>query len=152
MGDELAGRFNTHSFGFGLNGGRNGLIMNLAYTQIGTGGLLRSPWGGTPLYNSMMLQNFNRAGERALRLGLSLKGSSGWSGFMNIASGRKAINANSGEQLPNVIESDFTLDYKAGTGTPAEGLWIRLRAGYADFEDGGDRWNARVILNYPLGH
>lgn len=152
VGDELAGRFNTHSFGLGLNGGRNGLILNLAYTKIGAGGVLRSPWGGTPLYNSMMLQNFNRAGEHALRLGLSLsdkKGKSGWSGFINITSGWKAIN-NSGEQLPDVIETDFTLDYKPRAGSPVEGMWVRLRTAYADFEDGSDRWNARIIVNYPL--
>jgi hypothetical protein len=153
IGEELVGTFDTHSVGLGLNGGRDGVILNLAYTQIGSGGRVRSPWGGTPLYNSMMLEKFNRAGEKGLRIGASLSspsGNSGWSGFANITTGWDAINATTGEQLPDLVEYDLTLDYKPSGEISLAELWIRLRTAYADFDDGSERWNVRVIINYPL--
>jgi hypothetical protein len=88
-----------------------------------------------------------------LRIGASLSspgGKSGWSGFANITTGWDAINATTGEQLPDLVEYDLTLDYKPSGQISLAGLWMRLRAAYADFDDGSERWNVRVIINYPL--
>lgn len=154
VGDELIGNFDTHSFGLGLSGGRNGTILNLSYTQTDSGSTVLNPWGGIPSYNSMMLQNFDRAGEKALRIGMSMAGRKAekkqWSGFINIVHGWDAVLASTGYPLDDVTEYDFTLDYKPLASSRASGLWLRMRAAYAEFEDGSDRWNLRLVLNYPL--
>ncbi len=154
VGEALLGDFDTHSTGLTISGGRDGRLLELAYTQTATGGLIRTPWGGSPLYNTMMLQNFQRAGEKSLRVGISLsganKGQQAWSSFINVSHGWNAIHADSGAKLPDVIEYDVTLDYKPDATHRTNGLWVRLRGAYADFDDGTARWNVRVILNYPV--
>ncbi len=154
VGEALIGRFSTHSAGFTVSGGRDGRLLELAYTQNAKGGLIRSPWGGSALYNSMMLQNFNRAGEKAIHLGVSLASAHGrfksWSGFANITAGWDAINSSTGTELPNLIEYDITLDYKPQSKPALNGFWLRLRGAYADFDDDTRRWNIRFILNYPF--
>jgi len=151
VGDELVGNFKTNSFGIGLAGSRRGLVLKLAYTQTGEGGAIRSPWGGPPTYNTVMLEDFNRAGEKSLRLSLSAKRRNweAWSGFLNIVTGWDAIEAATGEKLSDITEYDLTVDYRPREG-PARDLWFRLRGAYADFRDGTDRWNVRLILNYPF--
>ncbi|RLA38945.1 MAG: hypothetical protein DRR42_27930, partial [Gammaproteobacteria bacterium] len=154
VGEALLGDFDTHSTGLTISGGRDGRLLELAYTQTATGGLIRTPWGGSPLYNTMMLQNFQRAGEKSLRVGISLSGANrgqqAWSSFVNVSHGWNAIHADSGAKLPDVIEYDVTLDYKPDTTHRTNGLWVRLRGAYADFDDDTARWNVRVILNYPV--
>ena len=98
-----------------------------------------------------MLEGFNRPGERAWRLGLSLAGAAwgqnAWSGFINFTHGYDARDANGA--APDVTETAFTIDYKPESGN-LEGLWLRLRAGVADFDDGTDVTNVRFIVNYAL--
>jgi len=152
VGDELAGNFNTNSFGLSLAGDYQGMLLALAYTKNSDGGAILSPWGGSSLYNSMMLEDFNRAGENSLRLGFSWTGRgdrNSWSGFVNIVTGWNAIVADTGASLSNVNEYDVTVDYKPLSGK-LSGLWLRLRGAYADFDDGTDRWNVRLILNRPF--
>ena len=98
-----------------------------------------------------MLEDFNRAGEKSLRLSLSAKRRNweAWSGLLNIVTGWDAIEAATGEKLSDITEYDLTVDYRPREG-PARDLWFRLRGAYADFRDGTDRWNVRVILNYPF--
>jgi hypothetical protein len=153
VGGKLAGDFTTNSFGLAMAGSRFGTILTAAYTQTDKGGAISNPWGGQPMYNSMMLENFSRAGEKAARLGLSWSGKNRgrieWSGFANIVNGWDSIDAATGESLPDATEYDFTIDYQPTTGV-ARGLWLRLRGAYADFDDGTDRWNVRLTLNYSL--
>lgn len=47
------------------------------------------------------------------------------------------------------IHSTLTLDYRPQAGV-LEGLWVRLRGAWADFEDGASAWNTRLIVNYSL--
>lgn len=153
VGDELVGNFSTNSLGLGLAGSRKGLLLKIAYTQTEAGGEIRSPWGGAATYNTVMLENFNRAGEKSLRFNLSWSGTridrKAWSGFLNVVTGWDAIDAATGEALSDVTEFDVTVDYKPKEGR-ARGLWLRMRGAYADFEDGTERWNFRFILNYPF--
>lgn len=50
---------------------------------------------------------------------------------------------------PDVDEVDLTLDYRPKSGI-LEGLWVRLRGAWADFDDGASAWNARLIVNYSM--
>jgi hypothetical protein len=99
-----------------------------------------------------MLEDFNRPGERAWRLGFSLSGAAwghrAWSGFANITYGYDARDA-SGGVAPDVVETAFTIDYKPESGS-LDGLWVRFRAGVAEFDDGSDVTNLRFIVNYAL--
>lgn len=153
VGDALVGDFDTNAFGLSLAASRHGVLARLAYTQVSRGGDIRSPWGGRPSYNEMMLGKFSRAGEKALRLGLSWSGKrqgrAAWSGFANITTGWDAIDEGTGQELADSTEYDLTVDYKPTSGS-ARGLWFRMRGAYLDFDDGTDQWNVRLILNYPF--
>ena len=123
-----------------------------SHYSIGNDGSIRFPWGGFPSYNWGMLEDFNRPGERAWRLGISLAGSAwgheAWSGFANITHGYDARDA-SGGAAPDVTEAAFTIDFKPESGG-LQGLWLRLRSGVAEFDDGSDETNVRFIVNYDL--
>ena len=153
VGDELVGDFRTWHAGIKASNSVKSAMLTLAYTQVGDNASIRFPWGGFPSYNWGMLEDFNRPGERAWRLGLSLNGSAwgyhAWSGFVNFSHGYDAIIPSSGAAAPDVTEAAATIDYKPEWGR-LEGLWVRFRAGRAEFNDGSDVSNVRLILNYSL--
>ena len=153
VGNNLTGDFETGSLGAGLAWGYKGFILRVAYTQTNKGAKIASPWGGTPSYNSMMLEDFNRANEKSMKFGMSWSGKKwgidNWSGTMRIVSGWDAIDPATGQKLPNVHELNMTMDYKLDV-EKKNPVWIRLRAAYADFEDDTERWNVRFIVNYPI--
>ena len=152
VGDALVGDFDTGEFGIAMAADRRGMVFKLSYTQTDKGGVIRNPWGGSPSYNSTMLENFSRAGEKSMRFSVSWTGrgnKDAWSGIVNLVTGWDAIDADTGLSLPDVTEYDFTADYRPRSGR-SKRLWLRLRGAYADYEEGRDRWNVRVILNYPF--
>jgi hypothetical protein len=102
----------------------------------------------------MMLRNFDRANEKAWRAGLSYHfdrfGLPDVSLLVNVVKGRQAINADTGEDLRDQTEYDYTLDYKPTKGA-LEGFWFRVR--YAELrQDGLGKVidELRVIVNYSL--
>ena len=153
VGDELVGSFRTWHAGIKASGSVKSAMLTLAYTQVGDEASIRFPWGGFPSYNWGMLDDFNRPGERAWRLGISLSGSAwghdAWSGFANYTRSYDARIPTSGARAPDVDESAFTIDYKPEMGS-LKGLWVRFRAGRAEFDNGTDVSNVRLIVNYSL--
>jgi hypothetical protein len=153
VGDQLVGDFRTSHIGIKGSGSVKGVVLTLAYTQVGDDASIRFPWGSSPSYNWGMIEDFNRPGERALRFGFSISGTAwgrpAWSGFVNFTHGYDAHVASSGAAAPDVIESAITFDYKPKSGK-IKGLWLRFRTGYVEFDDGVDVLNARLILNYSL--
>ncbi len=153
VGDQLVGDFNTWHAGIKGSGSVKSVMLTLAYTQVSDEASIRFPWGGFPSYNWGMLEDFNRPGERAWRLGISFSGSGwgrpAWSGFVNFTHGYDARLASSGAAAPDVTESAFTIDHKPESGS-VKGLWVRFRAGRAEFDDGSDESNIRLIVNYAL--
>ena len=153
VGKELLGKFDTSQFGLKVTAGFGSLHTRLSYTQSGRGAELRNPWGGNPYYNEMMLEGFDRPGERAWRLAVTLTGTpwgrSAWSGDVSIGHGYDARQEESLVNLPSVNEVDVTIDYRPQSG-PLNGLWLRVR--YAESESSDDirRRNIRLILNYEL--
>ena len=151
VGDQLVGAFHSWHTGIKWSGSVKSAILTLAYTQVSKDGPIRFPWGGFPSYNWGMLESFNRPGERAWRLGFSLTGAAwgheAWSGFINVTHGYDARDAHG--EAPDVTETAFTIDYKPESGS-FEGLWARFRAGVAEFDDGSDETNVRLIVNYAL--
>lgn len=153
VGDQLLDDFRTWQTGIKGSGGVKGAVLTLAYTQIGDSGSIRFPWGGFPSYNWGMLADFNRPGERAWRVGVSLAGSTwgrdAWSGFVNLTRGYDARDGESGDVAPDVTEVSGTVDFRPASGS-IKGLWVRVRAGRAEFDDRSDITNLRVIVNYAL--
>lgn len=151
VGDQLVGEFHTWHAGIKGSGSVKGVMLTVAYTQVGDDASIRFPWGGFPSYNWGMLEDFDRPGERAWRLGISLSGTA-WglhalSGFVNFTHGYDARAE--GSEAPDVTESTFTVDYKPESGM-VKGLWLRFRAGLAEFDDDTDVSNIRLIVNYSL--
>jgi hypothetical protein len=71
VGDDLLGNFSTQQSGIELALEYLGVIGALSYTWTADGSGIRNPWGGTPTYHSMMISDFDRAGEQSVRAGLS---------------------------------------------------------------------------------
>jgi hypothetical protein len=108
---------------------------SIAFTQTGKGAAYRTPYGGWAGYTSMILQDFNRAGETAWLVGAAFDFASlnfsGLSFFTNAVFGRNAIDPVTGAKLSDNNEYDFTLDYRfTASHWPDQlrPLWIRARA------------------------
>lgn len=154
VGDDKIGEFDTDTWGVSLAGNYNYALLTLAFTQTDAGGRILSPYGGRPSYLSMMIRDFDRANEKAWRVGLSYHfdrlGLSDLSALVNAVKGRKARDSFTGEKLPDQTEYDYTLDYKPSKGS-LEGFWFRAR--YAKVrEDGFGKVTdeIRLIVNYSL--
>jgi len=65
-GDLLKGYgFRTDQLGVKTEASYAGAVLTLAYTRVGGGTDIQTPWSGTPGYTSAMVQSFNRAGQQA---------------------------------------------------------------------------------------
>jgi len=152
-GSELLGRFQTYSLGLRSQLSFRGAVLTAAYTEIDEDAAIRRPFGGTPGFTSSMIFDFDRAGEKAWRLGLSQNfasfGAPGISLVLNYTDGHDAI-ASDGSALKNEDEFDVTLDFRPQRGL-FEGLWLRLRWGEGDRGgDGNDKNDLRVIIKFNL--
>ena len=142
------GSFTTQHYGVKAELLWNGWRFALIGTATGDGAAIRSPWGGKPVYLSMMVQNFDSAGESAWGADLGFDfGSVGlddWSGFVRFARGTGS------EDLATRWEYNVTLDYRPPDGL-LQNFWLRLR--FANYERRGSERTARdvrVILNYEI--
>ena len=155
VGSALAGDFNTYSFGAQIATSYHGAILTVAATSTGNDSRIRSPYGGRPSYLSMMVKDFDRAGEDAWLVGLSYDFNhfsflDGLSAFTNYGSG---YTPGSGSQkLPDQQEWDITVDYRPTKGY-LEGLWLRFRRSQVNQGTGllsNDSVDYRVILNFDI--
>ena len=102
---------------------------------------------------SLMIKDFNRAGEDAWLVGLSYDfsciGLDGLSAFGRYAHGNTPDSG--AVASPDQKELDVTVDYRFKKGF-LKGLWLRARGAYLD-QDGPnarDVSNIRLILNYDI--
>lgn len=154
VGDELDGHFDTAHGAAKLTLGRTGLGFSLAASATDTGAAIAKPFGGSPSYLSLLIKDFDRAGEVGWLAGFSCDLGKyltpGLSGFANLAHGvAKDVN---GARSPDQTELDLTLDYRPPKG-PYQNLWLRLAAGFLEQEEGPGSANVqeiRLILNYDL--
>ena len=153
VGDDLIGEFSTNHFGLRVRTSYNNAILTLAATNTATGASIQSPYGGRPSYLSIIRQDFDRANEVGLLVGLSYDFTKlnlpGLSAFTNFAWGNNAEDNVTKESLPDATEYNFTMDYRPKSGA-LNGLWLRMRYAYVDFEGGESTEDKQVILNYSL--
>jgi hypothetical protein len=159
-GDNLltGSSFDTWSAGVKADLIRGPATFSIAYTQTGDGDNYRSPYGSWAGYTSMIVKDFNRAGEQAWLLGgaydFGVHGLTGFSVNAYVVHGTDAIDPASGAGTSDNTEYDLTLDYRfSAESWPAwiRPLWLRARAVRVE-EDFGDRTavtkDYRVIANY----
>ncbi len=155
VGDELDGTFDTHVVGTQVSTSYRYAILRFAYTSTDEESGIRSPFGGYPGYISIIVKDFNRAGEDAWLVGLSYKftalGMPGLSAFIDYAEGDTPDRGPAAS--PDQEELDITVDYRFQS-QPLKGLWLRGRAAFLDQDnsvDGADDIDDyRLIVNYEV--
>lgn len=156
VGAELIGPFATHLVSAKAELFWKNASVRLAASSAGDQKGLQSPFGGAPNYLSIIVDNFDRAGEDAFMVGASYDfaglGLKGLSAFGNISTGRTPdVGPNAS---PDETEYDLTVDYRFDQESRAKGLAIRLRAAWIDQQEddngGDDLFDFRIIVNYAV--
>jgi outer membrane porin, OprD family len=131
------------------------LTLTTAFSITADGNTIQNPWGSYPGYLSLIDQDFNRANEKAVLVGVAYDFSRvltrGLSAYTNVAWGWDAINPATRASAPNQTEYDVTVDYRPPWLRPAflKGLWFRARAAVLDQEDAKRTgYQFRLILNW----
>lgn len=157
VGDNwLQGKaFNTYSMGLKADYMSGGATLSVAYQQTGRGSNYNTPYAGWAGYPSMIVKDFDLAGQQAWLLSGSYDFASlGAPGFaLNgaVVYGYNAINPSTRAAQPDWTEVDVTADYRFSAVTWPEWarpFWIRARAAYVDQGANGIINDYRLILNY----
>jgi len=156
IGDELIGDFQTHLVAVKGELFWENASFRLAASSAGKDRGLQSPFGGPPNYLSIIVENFDRAGEKAFMIGASFDfkgmGVNGLSVFGNIATGNTPDSGPNAS--PDETEYDLTVDYKFTKANWAKDLSIRLRGAWIDQDEsepgGDDFFDFRVIANWTI--
>ena len=131
-----------------------GIIFTAAGSVTAEDAELLKPYGLSPSYLSLLLSDFDRAGEGALLIGMSYDferlGVRGLSGFFNLAGGFDATDNRSSDRFADQLEFDLTLDYRFH-GRWIEGLWFRARYGFNAVSGAArDAHEVRIIVNFDI--
>jgi len=153
VGNALIGDFETYTFATKADLSYHDAVLTLAASRTGNQLGLQSPYGSPATYLSIIVDNFDRAGEKAFLVGMSYNfkglGLNGLSTFANIAHGNTPDSG--ANASPDETEYDLTIDYRFKKGI-ANGLWARVRGAYIDQDDDApgadDFFDFRIILNY----
>lgn len=157
-GSNSLGSFSVGYGGVKADLTSGGLTGTLGYNQTGSGSNLRTPYSSWAGYTSMLIQDFNAAGQKAVLIGAAYdfraQNLPGLTLGGQIATGWDAINPATGAAVANSTEYDLDLNYRfTDKSWPkwAQPLWLRMRAGVLVPSGGGARTeNYRIILNYPF--
>jgi outer membrane porin, OprD family len=146
VGRELLGTFDTQLYGARLTASYSGALLSIESTETADGGRIRNPFGGSPTFNSLMISNFNHAGEKAYGAGITYD-------FSRLGlTGVRAFAANACGIWPtNRWQEEFnaTVDYRITTGA-LRNFWLRLRYAQNASNAPVPTEDFRVILNYML--
>jgi outer membrane OprD family porin len=130
------------------------LTLTTAFSVTGSGQTIQAPWGSFPGYASLMDQDFDRAQEKAITVGIAYdfnKLVTGLSAFTSMAWGRDAINPSTRVDAPNQDEYDFTVDYRPPFFGLAflKGMWFRFRSDILDQQDAKKLgYQFRLVINW----
>lgn len=155
IGDELLGDFSTHlvSARVELVSGEQKFRVGISRTDEGGG--IKKPYGNPANYLSIIINDFDRAGEDAISLGYSYD-------FGQVGPGKLSFFANAvwGETpdkgpnaSPDASEFDLTVDWRLNQGW-SEKVWVRFRGAWVrqdeDFPGADDLFDFRIIVNYDF--
>ena len=146
VGDDLIGRFATQLYGASLIASYRSVVLSVAFTGTADGASILKPFGGTPAFNSLMISDFDRAGEDSLGVGVSYDfariGLAGVTFFADYAHGVLP-----GGQHEDEING--TADYRVDKGS-LKNLWFRVRYGHTWESNQPEKRDFRVTINYTL--
>jgi hypothetical protein len=149
--------FDTWSAGTKADFLYGGSYLRAAYTQTGRGQNYQTPYGTWAGYTTMVVTDFDRAGERALWLEGSYDFTPlkipGLAITAYAVFGDKAINSATGARVSDKTEYNGTLDYRFATGDWPDWtkpIWVRLRATRIEekLTSTAVTNDYRVIINY----
>jgi len=154
LGDALIGEFSTDLLSTKVELKGESTTWRVGLSTTGDERGIQKPYGNPANYLSVIVEDFDRAGEDALLLGATQNfGQAGigeLSLFANIVSGNTPDSGPSAS--PDQVEYDLTVDYRVNRGW-ADRLWLRVRAAYVDQDEslgGNDFLDFRIIVNYDL--
>lgn len=149
--------FETYQASARLIASYRNFVLTGATSWVGRGASIQKPFGTSPIYTSMNISSFRRAGEKgyfaSLSYDFSAIGLKGVKFYVAWGRGVDAVAAKTGEPLSDRDEIDLHLTYEPHSG-PLEGL--RAEVEYIDehLADSGqpsdDLRQFRVIVNYKL--
>ena len=146
VGSDLLGTFNTELYGARLTASYADALLSLEITDTTDGTGIRNPFGGDPSFNSLMISNFNQAGEKSYGIGMTYNfskfGLTGVRAFAAYAYGSMA--AGRWEE-----EINATVDYRITIGA-LKNCWLRLRYAHNVSNAPVPTEDFRVILNYTI--
>ena len=161
-GEELLTGSSFHTWAAGLKADltRGPLTLSVAHNRTGDRDAYRSPYGSWPGYTSMIVKDFDRAGERAFLAGTTIDfvgiGVPGLAFNFAAVFGRDAINPAGRVDLSNNNEYNATLDYRFTSASWPEALrplWLRARAARVEERFNGNNdvtMDYRIVLNYEV--
>jgi len=149
VGSELLGSFETQSAAVKAAVQYGNLTTSVSYQWTANSSGVVRPWGGTPAYHSSIIQDFDRAGEESLRMGLTYDlESHGLEGVSIDTSWVIGDTPDSGKHAsPDQQEFNFTVDYRPNMEL-FDGVWFRARYANNSIDGGADLEDIRFILNY----
>ena len=154
VGEELIGPFTK-----GLLSGKTeyswgNTTLRLAASTTRDEKGIQKPYGNPSNYLSIIVEDFDRAGENAWMISgnhtFRRVGPGDLSLFANIATGKTPDTGP--VATPDENEYDLTVDYRIKEG-PAKAFWLRLRSAFIDQDEqaGGDDFlDLRPIVNWDL--
>jgi hypothetical protein len=155
VGDEQIGSFSTYGVGLQATVSYGPVGGQLYYTQTGRGYSTQAPFGVHASYLSMMISDFNTAGEKAWGFGASVNladlGAPGLTASAIYVTSSGRIDSANGSAIPDRNETDARVDYAFGKGTILEGLVATVRYAWLH-QDGSPQTQTqlRAYLNYAV--
>lgn len=154
VGNDLIGAFETDLLSAKVEYTMGSATFRLGASTTGNERGIQKPYGNPANYLSVIVEDFDRAGEDAWMIGGNYNfqrvGPGELSMFANIVSGDTPDSGPSASF--DQTEYDWTVDYRIKEG-PAKNLWLRLRATYLDQDEavGGDDFvDFRIIVNWDF--
>ncbi len=155
LGQALIGDFSTHLISGRLEWVSGRQKIRLAASTTDEGGNIQKPYGNPANYLSIIINDFDRAGEDAFSVGYSYD-------FGQVGAGKLSLFTNVvwGDTpdagpiaSPDASELDLTVDWRLNRGW-SEKVWVRLRAAWVnqddDFPGSDDLFDFRIIVNYDF--
>jgi hypothetical protein len=152
VGDQLIGNFDTNLLAAKLELKQKNITWRVALSSTDENSGIQKPYGNPANYLSVIVDDFDRAGEDAWLIGMSYDfkriGIGELSAFGNIVHGDTPDSG--GNASPDETEYDVTFDYRMKQGW-TDRIWLRVRTAYIDQDEatGGDDFiDFRIIVNY----
>lgn len=155
IGNELIGDFRTHLISTRLEFSSGANKFRIGASRTDDGGDIQKPYGNPANYLSVIINDFDRAGEDAFSIGYSRD--LGQVGAGNLSFFATAVWGNTPDSgpiaSPDNREFDLTVDWRLNEGW-SEKIWVRFRGAWVRYDKAypgvDDLFDFRIIVNYEF--